>query len=168
MQPGRSASVRERVAGRFRAERGNEKKRESQLPNFYSKKGEIVMSETIFQPVVVRTERGLTVGGTRITLYQIMDFVKAGESPEFIRDLFRLTIRQTEEVMTYIRNNYDEFEKEYQKVVREWEEIRQYWEERNRERFAEIASRPRKPEHKEIWAKLDEWKARLSQDEDTD
>ncbi|MCP4107757.1 MAG: DUF433 domain-containing protein [Desulfobacteraceae bacterium] len=94
-----------------------------------------------------------------------MDYVKAGESPEYIRDMFRLTIKQTADVMEYIQTNYDEVEKEYQKIVKQAEEIRQYWEERNKERFAEIAKLPRKPEHKEIWAKLDEWKARLAQDD---
>jgi len=34
------------------------------------------------QSTVVRTERDLTIAGTRITLYQIMDFLKANYSPE--------------------------------------------------------------------------------------
>ncbi|MCP4109040.1 MAG: DUF433 domain-containing protein, partial [Desulfobacteraceae bacterium] len=73
------------------------------------------MSGTInMQPTVVRTSRGLSIAGTRITLYQIMDYVKAGESPEYIRDMFRLTIKQTADVMEYIQTNYDEVEKEYQ------------------------------------------------------
>jgi hypothetical protein len=29
------------------------------------------------QPVVVRTERGLSISGTRTTLYQVMDYIKA-------------------------------------------------------------------------------------------
>ena len=29
-------------------------------------------------PTVVRTERGLTIAGTRITLYDVMDYVTAG------------------------------------------------------------------------------------------
>ncbi len=30
------------------------------------------------QPTVVRTEHGLVVAGTRITLYQLMNYLKAG------------------------------------------------------------------------------------------
>ena len=37
------------------------------------------------QATVVRTERGLSVFGTRITLYQIMDYLKAEWHPKLIR-----------------------------------------------------------------------------------
>ncbi len=44
------------------------------------------MSETAyFRPTVVRTNRGVSVAGTRITLYQIMDYIKDNEPPEVIR-----------------------------------------------------------------------------------
>jgi hypothetical protein len=39
-------------------------------------------------PTVVRTSRGLSVAGTRITLYSIMDCVVAGWPPKLIRDRF--------------------------------------------------------------------------------
>lgn len=69
------------------------------------------------QSTVVKTERGLTVAGTRTTLYQIMDFLKANYSPEEIMTCFRLTIRQMTEVMKYIETHRDEVEAEYQQVV---------------------------------------------------
>jgi len=123
------------------------------------------MSEIAYlQPAVVRTSRGLSIAGTRITLYQIMDYVKANEPPEVIRDHFRLTIRQTAAVMEYIRTHYDEVEAEYRNIVAKAEEIRQYWSERNKYRVAEIASLPRKPGHKEIWEKLDRWKTETARD----
>lgn len=115
-----------------------------------------------FRPTVVRTDRGLSIAGTRITLYQIMDYIKDNTPPEVIRDDFRLTIRQTDDVMDYIRTHYDEVEEEYQRIVRQADEIRQYWSERNRERFAEIA---RRPEYQKTRARLDEWRAKLRQDE---
>jgi uncharacterized protein (DUF433 family) len=59
------------------------------------------MTESIlYQPTVVRTERGLTIAGTRITLYQIMDYLKAQEPVPVIREHFRLTIKQIEDVLT--------------------------------------------------------------------
>ena len=39
--------------------------------------------------VVVRTERGLSISGTRKTLYQVMDYVAAGWPPKLIRDFRR-------------------------------------------------------------------------------
>ncbi len=113
------------------------------------------------QPTVVRSSRGLSIAGTRITLYSIMDYVKAGRSPELIRDHFRLTIKQTADVLDYIKTHRAEVEVEYQQVLKEAEEERQYWEERNRERLAQIAAMPPKPGQEKIRAKLQAAKERL-------
>jgi hypothetical protein len=114
-------------------------------------------------PIVVRTERGLSISGTRKTLYQVMDYVTAGRSPELIQDVMRLTDEEIAGVMRYIDEHREEVEAEYQQVLRDAEEERRYWEERNRERFEEIARLPRKPEHAAIWAKLDEARAKRQQ-----
>ncbi len=120
------------------------------------------MRETEFpQPTVVRTNRGLSIAGTRITLYQIMDYVKANHPPEMIRDHFRLTIKQTDDALKYIEDHRAEVETEYQQVLEYSDEIRQYWEERNRERFEKIKSMRPKPEHKHLYDKLKADKARL-------
>lgn len=118
---------------------------------------------TVFRPSVVRTNRGLSIAGTRITLYQIMDYVRADEPSEVIRDHFRLTIKQTEDVLNYINTHYDEVEKEYLRIMSQSENNRLYWSERNRKRFAEIAKLPRNQKDKEIWSRLDEWKARIAE-----
>ncbi len=116
-----------------------------------------------FHPTVVRTNRGLSVAGTRITLYQIMDYIKADEPPEVILSDFRLTIKQTADVLDYIKIHQDEIEKEYNDILIKAEKSRQYWSERNRQRFSQIAALPPKPEHKEIRNKLNEWKKRLTE-----
>ncbi len=113
------------------------------------------------QPTVVRSSRGLSIAGTRITLYSIMDYIKAGRSPELIRDHFRLTIKQTADVLDYIKTHRAEVEAEYQQVLKEAEEERQYWKERNRERLAQIAAMPPKPGQEKIRAKLQAAKERL-------
>jgi len=124
------------------------------------------MTELIQRPpTVVRTERGLTVAGTRLTLYSIMDCIVGGWSSEEIRDLFSLTEGQIADVMAYIEAHREEVEAEYEQVLREAAEIRAYWEERNRERLAqiaaEIAATPYPPERAAIRAKLAAEKARL-------
>jgi hypothetical protein len=111
-------------------------------------------------PIVVRTERGLTIAGSRKTLYQVMDYVTAGWPPKLIRDWMDLTDAEIEGVMAYIAAHRAEVEAEYQQVLRDAEEERRYWEERNRERFAQIAALPRKPEHAAIWEKLDAARAK--------
>jgi chaperonin GroEL (HSP60 family) len=64
------------------------------------------------KPTVIRTERGLTIANTRITLYQIMDYVQAGMSPSLIRDHFKLTIKQTADVLHYIETHQEEIKTE--------------------------------------------------------
>ena len=111
--------------------------------------------------IVVRTERGLTIAGTRITLYALMDYLKDDWSPEPILKWFNLTEAQVAGAMEYIEKHREQVEAEYQLVLQQAEEERQYWEERNRERFAEIAKLPPKPGQEEIRAKLKAWKAKL-------
>jgi uncharacterized protein (DUF433 family) len=120
------------------------------------------MSETLaLQPTVVRTDRGLSIAGTRITLYHVMDYVVAGRTPHEIQDSLNLTDQQIADVMTYIEDHRAAVEAEYQQVLEEAAEIRRYWEERNRERLAYIASLPPKPEQAAIRAKLEAQKRKL-------
>jgi uncharacterized protein (DUF433 family) len=112
-------------------------------------------------PTVVRTSRGLSIAGTRITLYAILDYVHADWPPHLIADWFHLTSQQMVDVMAYIHDHHDEVEREYQEVIRQAEENRRYWEERNQERFARIATTPPPPEQAALREKLQEWKKRL-------
>ena len=59
------------------------------LQDFNQLKGNNMKDKIFSHPTVVRTSRGLSIAGTRITLYQIMDYLKANEPPEVIRDDFR-------------------------------------------------------------------------------
>ncbi len=79
-----------------------------------------------------------------------------GWPPKLIRDRLELTDRQIADVMVYIEDHRAEVEAEYQTVLRDAEENRRYWEERNRERFAQIAAQPPKPEMARIREKLAE------------
>jgi uncharacterized protein (DUF433 family) len=114
------------------------------------------------QVAIIRTERGLTIAGTRITLYQLMDYIHAGHPPQVIRQDFpQITDDQFDAAISYIEANRAEVEAEYQIVVKEDEENRQYWKERNREHFARIAVLPPKPGQEEVRAKLAAWKAEI-------
>ena len=113
------------------------------------------------QPTIIRTERGLTISGTRITLYDVMDYLKAQYPPKLIREKLGLNDEQIHLAIAYIETHHIEVETEYQECLRTAAEIRQYWEERNRERFAKIAAMPPKPGQEAIRAKLQAWKARI-------
>ncbi|BAZ50397.1 hypothetical protein NIES4103_30130 [Nostoc sp. NIES-4103] len=111
------------------------------------------------QTAIIRTERGLTIAGTRITLYDVMDYVTAQYPAKFIRSLFDLTEEQINAALSYIESHRAEVEAEYQVVLREAEELRQYYEEQNRERVARIATLPPPPGLEAAWEKLQVSKA---------
>lgn len=111
------------------------------------------------QPAIIRTERGLTISGTRITLYDIMDYVTAQYPSEFVRAWLGLTKEQINTALSYIESNRSEVESEYQLVLRQAEENRQYWEARNRDHAARAAATPPKPGQEALWAKLQAQKA---------
>jgi uncharacterized protein (DUF433 family) len=117
-------------------------------------------SESNGQAGIIRTERGLTIAGTRITLYDVMDYVTAQYPPKFIRDLFNLTEDQINTALAYIETNRAEVEAEYQIVLKESEELRQYYEERNRDLIARLAVKPPKPGMEAAWEKLQAQKAK--------
>jgi uncharacterized protein (DUF433 family) len=108
---------------------------------------------------IIRTERGLTIAGTRITLYDVMDYLKAQYPSKFIRDAFNLTDEQIHAALSYIEVHQTAVEAEYQEILKTAEEIRQYWEQRNRERFARIAAASPRPGYEAVRAKLQERKA---------
>jgi uncharacterized protein (DUF433 family) len=109
---------------------------------------------------IIRTERGLTIEGTRTSLYDVMDLLQAKYPPKLICDLFHLTEAQINAALSYIQAHQPQFEAEYQEVLQTREEIRQYWEERNQERLAQIAAMPRQPEHAAFFAQIAENTAR--------
>jgi hypothetical protein len=113
------------------------------------------------QPTVIRTERGLSIAGTRITLYDIMDYVTAGWPSQKIRDWLNLTDQQITEVMEYIHVHREEVEAEYREVLQAAQENQHYWETRNRERFAQIATLPSKPGQEPLREKLRLWETKI-------
>ncbi|NCS05060.1 MAG: DUF433 domain-containing protein [Microcystis aeruginosa G13-11] len=58
------------------------------------------------QAKIIRTERGLTIAGTRITLYDVIDLLKADYPPKLIRDTFNLTDAQIDAALSYIEANH--------------------------------------------------------------
>jgi uncharacterized protein (DUF433 family) len=115
------------------------------------------------QSTIVRTSRGLSIAGTRITLYALLDYLHADWPPKLVQDWFNLTDKQMDDVLTYLAEHRDEVEREYQQVLQQAEANRLYWEARNRERFAYRRSTPASPEQEALRAKLRAWKSQLRQ-----
>ena len=120
----------------------------------------MVLTQTEY-PKIIRTERGLTISGTRITLYDIMDYVTTQYPPKFIQGLFNLTPEQINVALTYIEENRAEVEAEYKIVLKQAEELRQYYEEKNRDLISRLAAQPIQPGQEVIRAKLQAAKAKF-------
>jgi hypothetical protein len=110
---------------------------------------------------VVRTSRGLTVEGSRLTIYQLMDHFKEGRSDELVQEWYQLTPQQLADIHRYIDEHRDEVEAEYEEVLRYAEENRRYWEDRNRARFEEIERLPKTPQQQAIRQRIAELKRKL-------
>lgn len=117
------------------------------------------------QPTIIRTERGLTLSGTRLTVYDIVESMEAGWSRDEIRDLFSLNDPQIEALLGYIAEHRDEVDAEYREVVRQADEIRRYWEARNHERLERLASATPPPGQEVVRARLRAWRERLAAQE---
>jgi uncharacterized protein (DUF433 family) len=124
-------------------------------------------AETTERAAIIRTERGLTIAGTRTSLYDVIDLLKADYPPKLIRNIFNLTDAQIDAALSYIAANRANVEAEYQEVLQTREEIRQYWEARNRERLARIAAKPHNPKQEAFWAKLEEQRAKRASQQHT-
>lgn len=106
------------------------------------------------QAVIIRTERGLTIAGTRITLYDVMDYLIEEYPQKFICAMLSLTDKQLIAALSYIDTHRAEVETEYQNVLKEAEEMRQYYEQQNHDLIARITTKPPEPGMEEIRAKL--------------
>lgn len=117
-------------------------------------------SSTNGQPTVVRTGRGLSIAGTRITLYTILEYLHADWPPKLIQDWLDLTDAQMADVLAYIDEHRDQVEQEYQLVLARAEEVRQYWDAQAQQHLAERPVVPLTPEQRAIREKFQVWKAR--------
>lgn len=115
--------------------------------------------------VVRRSDLGLTISGTRITLYTILDYLHEDWPPHLIQTWLGLTEAQLQTALEYITAHPTEVETEYREVLRQAEENRRYWEERNRERLERIAAIPPRPGQEVLRAKLIEQRAKLADEQ---
>ena len=90
---------------------------------------------TTTNALIVETPRGPSIAGTRITVYSIMDSIKAGWSKEEILQVMtRVTAAQLDAVYEYIEQHREEVEQAYARILQREAAERAYYEERNRGR----------------------------------
>ncbi|WIG58572.1 MAG: hypothetical protein OJF49_001318 [Ktedonobacterales bacterium] len=110
--------------------------------------------------IIRRPDKGLTITGTRVTLYALMDYLRAGWTADDIRAWLDLTDEQLRVALDYIAAHRGAVEAEYAAVLSEAQEHEQYWEKRLREHLARKGRPVPAPGKVALYAKLAEQRAR--------
>ena len=89
---------------------------------------------TTANSLIVETPRGPSIAGTRITVYSVMDYIKANRSKEYILQFLRVTPEQLDAAFEYIEQHREEVERNYERILRRSKELRERYERIFRER----------------------------------
>jgi uncharacterized protein (DUF433 family) len=84
--------------------------------------------------LIVETPRGPSIAGTRITIYSVMDYVKANRSKQHILQFLRITPEQLDAALEYIEQRREEVERDYERILHRSAELRERYEKIFRER----------------------------------
>ena len=114
--------------------------------------------------IIRRPDKGLTLSGTRVTLYALLDYLRAGWAPDDIREWLSLSDEQLRVALDYIAAHRDAVEAEYVEVLREAEDRRHYWEDRLREHLSHTPPSPPSPEKAALLARLAEQRRQNTND----
>lgn len=109
--------------------------------------------------IIVRTPRGLSIKGTRLTLYNVMDFYLADYQREAIRDRLALTDSQIDAALSYIENHYNEVFAEYKQVIAKAEQNQHKWNDALAKHLTKSPVSSLSPEQQELHQKFQRWKA---------
>lgn len=123
----------------------------------------LVQTQSNSRSDIVRTERGLTISGTKTTLYDVLDYLKAKHPPNMIREKLRLSTAQISAAFSYIETYRSELETEYREILQMAENNLRYWDTHHRHyRLAPVVTVSTELEQAALRAKLQAWKNKLS------
>ncbi len=127
-----------------------------------------LMSTAIANSLIVETPRGPSIAGTRITVYSVMDLIRANWSKEHILQFMPLTTDQLDAVYEYIKENQEDVERSYERILHRSEELRSYYEAQNRARSPFPPEMPLEERRKLMLQKAAAMKASQAKNENHD
>lgn len=111
--------------------------------------------ETEVAPGIVRrTDRGLCIAGTRISLYLVTDYLNAGWPPHLIAHWLGLSEQECSQALSYLDTHRTEFEAEYEVVVKNARARETYYREQARQRISKQHQPNLTPEQAAAMARL--------------
>jgi uncharacterized protein (DUF433 family) len=72
----------------------------------------------VTEPRVVDRGDGPKIEGTRITVYTVLEYLRAGRTRDWIAAMLNLSSRQVQAAMDYIRDHDTQVSAEYEKILR--------------------------------------------------
>jgi uncharacterized protein (DUF433 family) len=100
------------------------------------------------------------IAGTRISLYDVMDFAIDGYPAKFIANMLGLSVEQVQAALKYIDIHQSEVGVQYQVFLAEAAQLQEYWQQQNRELDERVANHPAPIGKEAAWLKLQEQKAK--------
>jgi len=71
----------------------------------------------VAESVIIDRGRGPEIAGTRITVYDIVDYLEEGWHPTAIAAFFRISSREVDASLRYIEEHKEEVRAEYQRIL---------------------------------------------------
>lgn len=96
------------------------------------------MDTTTTEALIVETPRGPSLAGTRITVYSVMDLIKANRSRRHIAQFMLLTPEQVDAVFDYVEQHREEVEAAYERILQREAKARAESEKMLRERMPHL------------------------------
>jgi uncharacterized protein (DUF433 family) len=69
------------------------------------------------ESVIIDRGRGPEIAGTRITIFDIVDYLDEGWHPTAIAAFFRISSRQVDAAIRYIEDHLEEVRAEYERIL---------------------------------------------------
>lgn len=80
--------------------------------------------QTSTNAIIVNRGRGPEIAGTRITVFDVMDYLKDGWHRDRIASLFRLSSRDVQAAIDYIEQHREQVEADYQRIIERHQEYK--------------------------------------------
>jgi uncharacterized protein (DUF433 family) len=75
------------------------------------------MGSATTEGTIINRGRGPEISGTRITVFDVLDYLKEGWHRDRIASLFRLSSRDIQAAIDYIERHREEVEADYQRIL---------------------------------------------------
>jgi uncharacterized protein (DUF433 family) len=70
------------------------------------------------EPVIVDCGDGPKIAGTRITVYAVLEYMRAGRTRDWIAAMLNLSSQQVQSAMDYIHSHADVVDAEYDRILK--------------------------------------------------